>query len=266
MLLTTKNIKSLSLSFQKNLTLKKLLNFINPIVTDPNVSNLLNNVVGKKGDKKIKISQSNEFLSNFLGFNDYNTLLAVTEKNESLQKQEIINKLEVILNTLKSDKSDYLKNYHINCFSSNINNFKEDSKDEIISLISLLNSDEYDDDNIRIESLNILNLLNCKIVNFSTDIYCESTSCEFNINLIFESGDNLNIDGKVFFDCDSGEVYFFDPDTTINNVSIEDLDCLFIEFLTNLVSGYTSQNMIFSSEIFYSEDQIKLLSAFVSSF
>jgi hypothetical protein len=106
-----------------------------------------------------------------------------------------------------------------------------------------------------------------KVTSIFIDSYNDLSKCEIRMVLCFDGDSKLEIDALLNICSATGKIdYIFDEKTTINDMSIENTDEIFGEFIELLLNGFTDCNIDLPTEKVFTEEEMKRLSLFVSDF
>lgn len=270
MYLTTTDIKSLSKNIKSTFTFSAVADILNKIVKKDSFKDMLKVVIGKKGNETINQRKSDEIVAKLLGSRTYNTLLSSVGEKESLKDYEIKSSLEDILKNLNNQPDNSTYNHYLRCLNENIARyFAEREKDfatekqDIDKLDELLSNDKID--------LTLIALINSvkdkEITKVFIDSYNELTECEIRMVLTFENDITIEIDAKLIMCSATGTIdWITEEKTTINELSIDDSEQIFNEFISSILNGFTDASVTPPNEKAYTAEELKRLSLFVSEF
>ena len=125
MSITNNELKTLAKSVKKTFTLNTIYGYVEKFISNKTVLDKIKNVIGQKGDNKLKNGEANELTAKLLGYKDYATAQGDIAKKESLSISEIQNKLQDALYLITAKNSSEYKQV-FNVIQDNIENaFKE---------------------------------------------------------------------------------------------------------------------------------------------
>lgn len=268
MYLTTTNIKLLSKSIRNTLTFSTVADLLNKVVNKDSFKEILQHAIGKKEKKTINQRKSDELVANILGSRNYNTLLTTTSEKESLKKHQIIDGIECLLKDLKNETKSASYDHFLKCINDNVDMFHHTFNSMIKDLILSLENETDDCYKIDKQLIDlIVTLSGKKVTSIFIDSYNDLSKCEIRMVLGFDGDNKLEIDAVLNICSATGKIdYIFDEKTTINDMSIENTDEIFGEFIELLLNGFTDCNIDLPTEKVFTEEEMKRLSLFVSDF
>jgi hypothetical protein len=268
--LTTTELKTLSKAVKSRFSFLNISNLLNPIIKDESFKESLKRIIGKKGTETVKNNVANEFVADLLGYENFNTVLHVAEKHESLSKSEIVSKLNNLVNSFEYSDESYLQNHTIECLHENLDNFKIDGESYIAELLEELDIILTCESNIMknkaFESIN--SLFNSKINTIEIQSCNDDNPDYYEVRFIMEllNGDKLTID--VDLTTENGEISRINTERSlINGVSLDDCDHndFIFDFLVVFADGVFQTNVIPNkNKTIIDDEKMKKISLFLS--
>lgn len=271
MLNTTTDLKNLSKKVKTQFTFSKIASFLNKIVKKDSFKEMLATVIGQKSDETIKNGQANEIVASLFGSRDFNELIATTQKNESLSKNEIVSGIETILKTLNNESSYYEQSHNIGVVHQNLTNYYNDCMGGLLESLPDMQEDAKSGQDYAKRTLAMFNIIKCihgqKVVKIEVSSYTESNRCEISMVLDFENEDKIDIDAVLHL-ClvDNSIEYVESENTKVNDISLNLMSEYYDDFIIGILGGFTESNIVPHKEKEFSSEEMKKLSVLVSNF
>jgi hypothetical protein len=265
--LTTTELKSLSKAVKSRFSFLNISNLLNPIIKDESFKEILKRIIGKKGTETVKNNVANEFVADLLGYENFNTALHIAEKHENLSKNEIISKLNSLVNSFECPDESYAQNHTIECLHENLNNFKIDGETYIKELLKELELSSLFNPKIKaFKSIN--SLFNSKINTIEIQSYNGDNPDYYEVRFVMEllNGDNLTIDLDLITEME--QITRINTERSlINEVSLDEVDYndFIYDFLVVFVDGVFQTNVVPNkNKTIINDEKMKKISLFLS--